>query len=245
MNNTCPSCGALYNVAAKDIGRRLKCKKCSTALTVLQEGLVVDDGAAVPGASEAETPDEPASKKKRAAGPRLNPLELLNPIGGVPGLLFGAGVVIVLFFTALQVLAAASNLRATEYERRLELDEKVDIRSKLPKGKNDPAELTGDEKTTFDAAKKKIEDEYAPRKRSAAEDRQYTEIGNKRSRLYEGYGATFGLMLVACGCLGFLLTERAMIMRVVAAVILVGMVLGLFKIALGAGAGLGAGINIG
>jgi predicted Zn finger-like uncharacterized protein len=34
MNNTCPACGAAYNVSARDIGRRISCKKCGTPLAV-------------------------------------------------------------------------------------------------------------------------------------------------------------------------------------------------------------------
>ena len=38
MNNACPSCGAVYAVTAKDIGRKIKCKKCSSALRVDDTG---------------------------------------------------------------------------------------------------------------------------------------------------------------------------------------------------------------
>src|SRR5688572_25569716 len=43
VNNTCPTCGAVYNVAAKDIGRRIRCKKCATGLTVSDAGLELDE----------------------------------------------------------------------------------------------------------------------------------------------------------------------------------------------------------
>jgi predicted Zn finger-like uncharacterized protein len=44
MNNSCPECGAVYAVAEKDIGRRIACKKCNTALEVTDNGLKrVDD----------------------------------------------------------------------------------------------------------------------------------------------------------------------------------------------------------
>ncbi len=244
MNNTCPTCGALYNVAAKDIGRRLKCKKCSSALTVTEAGLVVDDGSEPVPAPRSETyeTDEPViTKKKKSSGPGMN----LNAIGGVPGILFGTGVFFVLFFTFLQVLAVAANQRAAEYEQKLVLDEKVMLREKLPKGKNEVSELTAEERTAYDAAKKKLDEEFIPKKKIAAEDKQYTEIGNKRSRLYEGYGAMLGFMLLSVGCLGFLLTERALLLRIVAGFILTGMVLGLFKIAVGAAAGFAAGVGIG
>src|SRR5690349_19401608 len=74
MNNTCPTCGALYNVASKDIGRRIKCKKCSAALIVTESGLE-EEGAAAPASSpkparesaaEADDEgDEPVEKKKK------------------------------------------------------------------------------------------------------------------------------------------------------------------------------------
>ncbi len=245
MNSNCPTCGALYNVAAKDIGRRLKCKKCSAALTVTEAGLVVDDGtepALAPSRSAADETEEPVVKKRRPFGPGFNPL---RAIGGVPGLLFGTGVFLVLFFTFLQVLAAASNQRAIEYEKKLALEEEVRLRKLLPKGKKDRSELTGDDQKKYDDDKKKIEDEYIIPKKEADEDKRGTEIGNKRSRLYEGYGVMFGFMLVSVGCLGFLLTEQLMLLRIIAGIILVGLVLGLFRLAIGTGAGFGAGISLG
>ena len=42
MNSACPTCGAVYAVTPKDVGRKLKCKKCKTALAVTDAGLVVD-----------------------------------------------------------------------------------------------------------------------------------------------------------------------------------------------------------
>lgn len=48
MNNACPECSAVYAVAEKDIGRRISCKKCNTALIVSEEGLKRDDSAASP-----------------------------------------------------------------------------------------------------------------------------------------------------------------------------------------------------
>src|SRR5882757_1790236 len=101
MNTSCPTCGALYNVAAKDIGRKLKCKKCNTSLIVTEAGLVVDSGtgsapasAPAPVSAIAVDDDEEevvVSKKKGKAskysGPRTNPLDA---IGGVPTLLFAA-----------------------------------------------------------------------------------------------------------------------------------------------------------
>ncbi|VTR95573.1 unnamed protein product [Gemmata massiliana] len=247
MNNTCPTCGALYNVAEKDIGRRLKCKKCRTALMVTDAGLVPAAGTeSVPSPDDQDFDTEPREssfsrrRKKLFAGE--NPLA---PVGGVPGLLFGIGVFFVLFFTFMQVLASASNLRAVEYEKKLALEEEVRIRELLPKGKKDRSELGAEEQKTYDEKKKKIEDDYFVSKRSADESKRSTEIGNKRSRLFEGYGTMFGFMLLSFGCLGFLRTQEALLLRIVAGIILTGMVLGLFRLALGTGAGAGVGVTIG
>lgn len=246
MNNTCPNCGVLYNVAEKDIGRRLKCKKCRAPLAVTEAGLVPDEAAPAPVPDDGHSLDaEPDHEPRPRRGVPSLDLAMLAPVGGIPGVLFASGVTVVLFFTFLQVLSAASDLRAAEYPKKVALAEEIEIRELLPSDKKDPGELEPDKRKDYDDKKKKIEDRYAVRKKVAEEEKRATEIGNKRSRVYEGYGSMFGFMLLAFGCLGFLLTQAALLLRIVAGIILTGMVLGLFKIALGAGAGLGAGINIG
>ena len=88
MNNSCPSCGAIYNVAQKDIGRRLKCKKCGSSLMVTEAGLEMDGGGAVPAAVGAdddmyEEEAVPRSKKKRSSGGGADPVQLFKDYGGV------------------------------------------------------------------------------------------------------------------------------------------------------------------
>ncbi|MBP3955238.1 hypothetical protein J8F10_08080 [Gemmata sp. G18] len=246
MNNTCPSCGALYNVAEKDIGRRLKCKKCRTALMVTDAGLVAATGTeSGPPEDQDFDSDLKESSFSRRRKKYLSGENPLAAIGGVPGLLFGIGVFFVLFFTFMQVLSTASTQRAVEYEKKVALEEEIRVRKLLPKGKKDRSELTAEEQKKYDDDKKKIEDEFVIQKREADEDKRYTEIGNKRSRLYEGYGSMLGFMLVSFGCLGFLRAQEALLLRIVAGIILTGMVLGLFRLALGTGAGIGVGVNVG
>ena len=238
MNNNCPECDVLYNVAPKDVGRRLKCKKCGTPLTVTAAGLVRDEAPPEP-----EFDEEPRPRKRRRGD--LDPLAALAAVGGVPGVLFGAGVVLVLLFTFLQALAAASNQRAAEYPKQLALEEEIEVRELLPPDKRDRADLEPAKQSEYDEKKKKIEDRYYLKKKVADEDRRATEIANTRSRVLEGYGAMFGFMLVGFGCLGFLRAQDALLLRIVAGVILTGMVLGLFRVALGTGAGVGATVNLG
>ncbi|HEY1190728.1 MAG TPA: hypothetical protein VGE74_24065 [Gemmata sp.] len=239
MNSTCPSCGVLYNVAAKDIGRRLKCKKCSAPLAVTDAGLVRDES---PPPAERHSLDAEPEPRRRRLGLGFDPLAL---VGEIPGVLFGIGVVLVLFFTFLQVLSAASNLRAAEYSKKVALAEEIEIRELLPPDKKDSADLEPDKRKDYDEKKKKIEDRYFLKKKIADEEKRATEIGNRRTLVLEGYGTMFGFMFVAFGCLGFLRTQQPMILRIVAGIILTGMILGLFKLALGTGAGIGAGVNIG
>ncbi len=62
MNNACPECGAVYAVAEKDVGRRIACKKCNTALIVKDEGLVRDDIAATSKREDAPDRDRPRAR---------------------------------------------------------------------------------------------------------------------------------------------------------------------------------------
>ncbi|MDY3560374.1 hypothetical protein R5W23_001608 [Gemmata sp. JC673] len=247
MNNTCPSCGVLYNVADKDIGRRLKCKKCGTRLTVTEAGLTIDDSPPRDtDPSGADLDDAPAARRRKP--PVLDPLALLAAVGGVPGVLFGAGIIVVLFFTSLRLLSVPSDERAAEYTKKVALAEQIELRELLnavAPDKRDPAELEGDKRKEYEDKKKKIEDRYFWKKKIADEDKRATEIGNRRTKVFEGYGTMFGFVLLAFGCLGFLRTQDALLMRIVAGVILTAMVLGLFRLAIGAGAGFGAAVNLG
>jgi hypothetical protein len=252
MNNTCPSCGVLYNVAEKDIGRRLRCKKCNVPLKVTDNGLETDIASPLPPPASPVIgvgPDDDLVLPPPRGRPRLssgNVGVILAPIGGLPGVLFATGIVFVLFFTFMMRLGNESNLRAAEYRNKLALEKDIKIRKLLPKGKTDPSQLEGNELTKFNDERKRIEDEYLPLLLQAEEDRRATEIGNKRLRLYEGYGQLMGFILLAFGCLGFALNNNvALLLRIVAAIILVGMSLGLFKLAVGADTGLNAALAIG
>lgn len=252
MNNTCPSCGVLYNVAARDVGRRLRCKKCNVPLKVTDNGLETDIASPLPPTASpvaAVGPDDDLVLPPPQGRPWLSSRSrgvILAPIGGIPGVLFATGIVFVLFFTFMMRLGDASNLRAAEYLNKLALEKDIKIRKLLPKGKTDPSQLEGHELTKFNDERKRIEDEYLSLLLQADDDRRATEIGNKRLRLYEGYGQLLGFIFLAFGCLGFALNNNvALLLRIVAAIILVGMALGLFKLAVGADTGLSAALAIG
>jgi predicted Zn finger-like uncharacterized protein len=259
MNTNCPNCGALYNVAEKDIGRKLKCKKCSTALKVTSAGLEVDSGTgpAAPGsdprpapipAAEIEEEDEGEeerdSKRKkkdrekgkdrdrdrdRDRGDRGPAVNPLAAIGGLPTLLFGVGVFFVIFFTFMEEIGRAGTARADAGVSKLMAERSAKIRKLLPKGKSDQSELSEDERKKFNEDSDKIRKDYAPLLIEAAEDAEATRISNVRSVWMERYGLMFGFMFVAFGCLGYLRTEEPLVLRIVAAVILAFMMIVVFS----------------
>jgi predicted Zn finger-like uncharacterized protein len=242
MNNACPTCGAVYAVSSKDIGRKLKCKKCSTALAVTDAGLVVDSptGSAAPVAAtpaiadDFGTGDEVVSKKKpgkKYGGPGAG--DMLAAIGGIPTILFAFGTFLVIWFTFMTPIGVAAIDRAEAGLSKLRLEKSLELKKLLPKGKKSEFELEGDERKTYDEKKKKIEEDYAKRLESAEEDAASTQISNVRSVWYDKYGQLFGFVLLAFGCIGYLRTEQPLTMKIVAAVVLGLMLLMVFNLAVG------------
>ncbi len=239
MNNDCPTCGAVYNVAAKDIGRKLKCKKCSTALTVTEAGLVVDGPGAPPAparsgpapaaAGDEDFDDEPLVKKKknkfeRAPSSGVNPLVA---IGGIPTILFAFGVFLVIVFTSLPIIGGAATRRANASVDKLKLEQNTKIKNLIPKGKK-LSDLTSDEVKKYEDDQKKINDEYEKQLTEAALDAEKTKISNIRDEWLERYGQMFGFVFLSFGCLGYLRSEQPLTLRIVAAVILGAMMLIMF-----------------
>ena len=236
VNTTCPTCGAVYNVAAKDIGRKLKCKKCSTALTVTEAGLEVDGpppGAPVGSKSSPAMLDDdgdddaPVVKKKKGRfdrGPGGNPLDA---VGGLPTVLFGFGVFLVIVFTSLPIIGMAGTDRATAYVDKLNNELKVKKDALAPKGKK-PNDWTDAERTKMREDGEKIEEEYSKKIKDAALDAESTKISNRRDVWLETYGLMFGFLFVAFGCIGYLRSDQPLTLRIVAAVILGAMMLIMF-----------------
>ena len=154
MNTACPTCGAVYNVAEKDIGRKLKCKKCSSALKVTDDGLQLDAGTGSASAVSLPPPPPPVAaalieddeeippvvmKKgkggKFARTPRGNPLAA---VGGIPTALFGFGVFLVIVFTSLPIIGAAGTDRARATVDKLQHEMKVKQDALVPRHRRRP-----------------------------------------------------------------------------------------------------------
>jgi predicted Zn finger-like uncharacterized protein len=147
MNNTCPSCGAVYNVAGKDVGRRIKCKKCGTALTVTEAGLEVDaEAAPAPAPSfpavddrydEEESPsrDRDRGRKDRGrsrGGPGFDLGQALKAIGGLSTILFGIGAFLVIVFFFQPYISTAAVKRASGGTERFEQEQVLKLRTLEP-----------------------------------------------------------------------------------------------------------------
>ena len=253
MNTACPTCGAVYNVAAKDIGRKLKCKKCSSALKVTEDGLELDGGTGAAPASdpkpapapaaveddEEDYEDEAPRKKKkgkssdrdRDRGPRPNPFAALGgvlaAVGGISTLLFGFGVFLVIVFTSFPIIGEAGAERANLAVQKLELEREAKVKDKEPKKKK--SEWTADDLKKIAEDQMKVREEYEKQIEEAKLDAIKTSIGNRRDVWLERYGLMFGFIFVAFGCMGYLRTEQPLVLKIIAGIILAFMMIVMFS----------------
>ena len=103
MNSACPQCGVVYSVTPKDVGRRIACKRCRTALIVEETGLRVDPefaGQRTDAGFTAEATVGEEAPPHRAAGSALSLPPVLTKLGRLDAAtwLFGAGAVLAIVF---------------------------------------------------------------------------------------------------------------------------------------------------
>jgi predicted Zn finger-like uncharacterized protein len=230
MNSACPTCGAVYAVTTRDVGRKLRCKKCSTALAVTDAGLVVDTPSAsappVPAAvvDDFDAGDEVVSTKgkkgKKYSGPSGPGLgERLAKVGGVPTILFGVGAFLVIVYLFMPIIGQAAIQRAEAGREKLEQERDAKIKKLIPKGKT-REELTGDELTKFQEESAKITKEYATQISEAEDDARAERTSNKRAVWFERYGMMFGFLLVMVGSLLYMMPDQPPVKRIVGAVVI-------------------------
>jgi predicted Zn finger-like uncharacterized protein len=230
MNSACPTCGAVYAVTPKDVGRKLKCKKCQTALAVTDAGLVVDTPSASAPVVVAAAADDfdtggdlisaKGKKVKKFAGPPGPSLgERLAKIGGVPTVLFGIGAFLVIVYLFMPIIGQAAIQRAEAAREKLEQERDSKIKKLLPKGKKE-TDLTGDELKKFQEDRDKIMKDYETLLQEADDDAKSERTSNKRSVWFERYGMMFGFLFVMIGSLLYMMPEQPTIKRVVGAVVI-------------------------
>ena len=231
MNNACPSCGAVYAVAAKDVGRTIRCKKCGTGLRVDESGLVEDEDAA----AEQEADDAPKSKKRRfTAEDREKLAGLVGNLGGVPALLFGIGVFLTIWFFFQASISepngpSDNSAKASAARVKLDMDQEVrkleDGAPEQPDG-DDPKAMEdyANKKREYDKGalkkRKEIEKKYRPKLNDANDDYARTQISSAKGQWWDQYGLMFGFLFLSFGCIAYLRTDGNLVLRVVAGTIL-------------------------
>jgi len=221
VNNTClnATCGAVYNVAAKDIGRRIRCKKCLKDLIVTENGLEYDlPSAAAPAPQrvvEADLDEEEVRPRRRRerdrqpAGPGFNALEAFAKIGGIPTVLFAFGAFLVIVFLFMPIIGTAAVERAQGASERVDLQWKTKER-----------EMTR-EKKTGEEIQKACEEFYKKKDKDLLEEDVASErVSNKRSRWMEMYGMMFGFLFLMVGSIGYMSAENSVFRRILGTVVL-------------------------
>jgi predicted Zn finger-like uncharacterized protein len=239
MNNACPSCGAIYNVAAKDIGRRIKCKKCQTALIVTESGLEADQPAASPPPPPAaaaapafedvaaDDDDEEVAPPRKGkgkdrgrryagpAGPSLG--ERLAQVGGIPTIVMGFGAFLVIVFLFMPIIGQAAIQRAEALKSKLEQEQGAKVKKLTPVGKKD---ITPDDLKKIQDDTEKIRKDYEKQISDAEDDARAERTSNQRAVWFERYGMMFGFLFVMVAALMYMMPDQPPIKRVVGAIIL-------------------------
>lgn len=254
MNNTCPSCGAIYNVASKDVGRRIRCKKCSTALMVTDAGLEVEGAGGAAPAPAARPQSAPVeddfddeeevsprrsgrNARKPAKGGGIDVMQIFKDFGGVPTLLFGFGAFLVIVFLFMPIIGVAGTERAAAGKEKLEQERDTKIKRLVPKGKR-LEDLTSDERKKYDEDAEKIRKDYEKQISDAEDDARAERVSNKRSRWFEMYGMMFGFLFLMAGSIGYMTPGQTTVRRILGTVVLGAQMLIIFMVfAAGGGCG--------
>lgn len=237
MNNSCPSCGTVYQVQPKNVGRRIKCKICGAGLYVAEDGLRLDESAG----SESEPLSELAESAALAGGPgRLIRGSRKGSQGGgfslaevwrfgfhAPTWLFGAGVLLILVFLFLPLidnavlLSKQADLRAGELREQRLVEQFV--RNKAQK-KTTPAD---------EEMRNKNRENWERERHDLELTINEIRVAHDKWEYWYRWGMLLGFILLAFGALGFLQPEEPTIRRIVGAIVLVAMVLLVFILFLG------------
>lgn len=202
MNNTCPSCGAVYNVASKDIGRRIKCKKCGSALTVTDAGLELDS---VPPAEVEPAGGEEAPRRGRSRSTSYDTgSNAYQEFGGLPTVLFAFGAFLSILCLFMPIIDQAK------------------VRTRVADYRQQQMEYTrADEQSAKDG--KTIEEKVLKGRETRLKDLQES-IDKARisqdQQLWTQWGMMFGFVLLMTGSIGYLMPGQSGARRVVGAIVL-------------------------
>lgn len=177
--------------------------------------------------------DEPVVKKKKDRGSRgasIDPFALLAKIGGLATIPFAFGAFLVIVYLFMPLISTASELRAEGAIDRLKLDQEVDKRKALPKGKTTEQELDPDEAKKYreELDRMKLPEKYAPKFQAARDDVELAKISRKRTLWFDRYGMMAGFIFLMIGSLGYIIQSEPSIRRTVGAIVLCAQILIIF-----------------
>jgi hypothetical protein len=251
MNNTCPSCGAAYAITPDHVGRRMSCSRCNAALVVTADGLEeasppargrsapAPEPAPVVVAPEPEAEDEPArprrSRKQNEMVEKAKGylLTLVDPPAWV--FAFGTFLVILFLFFPLIDRAKIANRRAaiTAGDRKQQrLDREMQTRER-------PTDAEARKRE--DDARKRDREAWVKKKSELEESVEDAEKSQQQWPYWYYYGMLFGFLFLMIGSVGLLITGQSAVRRVVGAVVLLALLVGV----VGAVAGTGVRLDIG
>lgn len=231
MNNACPECGAVYAVAEKDIGRRIACKKCNSALIVAEEGLVRDDDALPPrkedsaerirDRGEEERPRkrddeervgrrrrdrENEETEERPRAPRDlamgSYLTKLKTVADVPTWLYAIG----LFLTVYGFFGPSFDHATTMKRQGAYVSERLDfdIYKRSIVDKPDGKTPTSDETKRLEEREKEWSKKTEP---ALKDDISFAEAAEKKAQWWNVLFKMLGFFLLAFGSIGYLKDE--------------------------------------
>lgn len=220
MRNACPTCQTVYAVTPKDVGRRIVCRRCESALVIDDDGFRLETPPAPPPPPEPmpsreERAREEKPREERPRRPLPEPREPREPLWSKvrpyldgPTVAFTAGVflVIVALFMPLIGKAKVERRQAFITEERLNTD---DLIKQLRAAKTPNEERI-----------KKIEEDWQKRREALELDVKYAELGNQLGTYWDRYWLLGGFLLLGFGAIGFMRDNQPLIRRIVGAVVI-------------------------
>ncbi len=225
MRNDCPACHTVYAVTPQDIGKRILCRPCGTALVIADDGFRLDLSAPVASKAKANRSDGPqdsdnaprkptaegestASEPSKPAGQKWEKAQdLYARYVDLPTILFGVGAFFILTFLFLPMIGRAKQERRIGALAEEKLDMDLEIRRLREKSGNEDKS-------------KKIEEDWSKRLPILEAEIKYAEIANQRSGYFDKYGLLFGFVVLMAGSLGMVRADVHLVKRIFGATVL-------------------------
>lgn len=201
MNTKCPSCETEYAVTEKDIGRRIACAKCSTHLVVDANGLRETASGLAESRSEKKSSVDPITVRWWES------MTALVPVEKVPTLLFGLGVLLVVWFLFMPMIAKDRIDRRNALLQEATYAHNANLR-RLRDKNADIQQVT------------EIEEAWVKKRTELEDDVKRAEFAKGQGAYFDRYGLLLGFLVVAAGAIGWTRANQPLVRRILGAVVL-------------------------